>query len=100
MNRFARKIDGNQGVIIAALRKIGVQVIDMSRAGSGMTDLICFYRGFTYPCEVKNGLKTPSQKCLTADQIKFHDTARAAGVMIPIFESVNDALRFFGAPVE
>lgn len=36
----ARKVDGNQSEVVAALRKVGCEVLDLSRVGSGCADLL------------------------------------------------------------
>ena len=79
------------------LRKIGVHVIDTSKTGDGFPDMVCFYRGYTTLAEIKNGKHGPVQKQLSRDQINFHDQAIAAGVVIPIWNTAGEALKYFGA---
>ncbi len=96
MTRFAKRIDANQPAIVKALRERGVKVYVASAAGKGMTDLVCFYRGRTVLAEVKDGAKSPSRQGLTLDQIELHELAATAGVGIPIFNSVDSAITYFG----
>jgi hypothetical protein len=46
--------------------------------------------------EVKDGAKSPSRQGLTLDQIELHELAATAGVGIPIFNSVDSAITYFG----
>lgn len=49
INRWAAKVDGNQGVIVRALRKAGVQVWIIRRP----VDLMTLWAGLYLPLEVK-----------------------------------------------
>lgn len=95
--KHAKKVDANQSAIVDALRRIGVKVKVTSSAGDGLTDVLLFYRGQTHVAEIKDGDKPPSARELTPAQIELHDLALQAGVVIPIFTSVEKALLFFGA---
>jgi Holliday junction resolvase len=96
MTRFAKRIDANQPAIVKALRERGVKVYVASAAGKGMADLVCFYTGMTILAELKDGAKSPSRRRLTQEQTILHDLARSAGIIIPVFTSVDDALSYFG----
>ena len=97
--RRAARVDANQSEIVAALRAIGVGVKDMSGVGEGVPDLACLWRGATYWIEVKNGRKPPSARKLTIEQIRFHESARLAGVKVHVVSTVDEALAVFGAMV-
>ena len=95
--RFARRKDENQSPIVGALRQIGVYVHDASASGGGLTDLICVYRGRVVLIEIKDGSKPPSRRKLTPAQVDFHEGCRTHGYVIPIVETVDQALALFGA---
>jgi hypothetical protein len=38
--RYAAKVDANHASIVAALRKVGCEVVDLSRVGQGCADLL------------------------------------------------------------
>jgi hypothetical protein len=78
---------------VDALRRIGVRVKVTSSAGDGLTDLLMFYRGQTLIGEIKRD----DDQELTPAQAELHALALEAGVVIPIFTSVDNALLFFGA---
>lgn len=65
--RLAARVDRNQAVIVEALRKAGAQVLDMSRVGGGVPDLLCCSRsGRMFFVEVKT-----EEGRLTDDQDEF-----------------------------
>jgi len=49
-----KKTDANQSEIVAALRKVGASVQDLSSVGGGCPDLLVAFRGFNVLLEVKN----------------------------------------------
>lgn len=97
VTRYAKRVDANHADIRAALKAIGVGVIDNSAAGDGLPDFICFWRGQTVWIEAKDGEKSSSRRKLTIAQVQFHDTARKHGVTVHVVTSVADALAVFGA---
>lgn len=60
----ARKVDGNQSEIIAALTKCGALVTDLSGVGRGVPDLLVAVGGKLYLLEAKaaKGKLTDAQK--------------------------------------
>jgi hypothetical protein len=70
--RARARTDANQQAIVRALRRIGCQVADLSRVGSGVPDLLCGYHGINILLEVKDGDKTPGNRPLTKDQKNWH----------------------------
>ena len=64
--RRAAKVDANQVAIVAALRKIGANVLHLHQLGKGVPDLLVFYRGRTMMLEVKMPSEEPN-----ALQVKF-----------------------------
>ena len=79
-----RRRDANEAAIVAALRKIGVQVWRIS--APGLPDLITHHRGTWRPLEIKRpgGSLTPAQR----------ETARTAP--FAMVSSVSEAVRVFG----
>ncbi|MEK6591981.1 MAG: hypothetical protein AABZ67_02750 [Pseudomonadota bacterium] len=59
--RRASKVDGQQSVIVAALRRVGWQVRSTSMVGDDFPDLICASRGRTVLFEVKSAGKEQTQ---------------------------------------
>lgn len=70
--RRAAKIDANQDAVVIALRAAGATVQSLAAVGKGVPDLLVGYKGKTLLMEVKDGNKTPSQRRLTDDQLKWH----------------------------
>lgn len=93
--RQVRKVDANQPEIVAALRKIGVFVVDLASAGGGIPDLLCGWHGSWKAVEVKDGSKPPSQRQLTKDQIEFHAVCAERGLPCFVVNSVDEALSLF-----
>lgn len=93
--RRAARTDANQIQVVSALRAAGAKVEDLSAVGKGVPDLLCQYQGAFYLIEVKDGRKTPSQRKLTPDQVKWHDEWKCA--FLGVVESPDEALKFIGA---
>lgn len=53
MSRFARKVDGNHGDIVEALRNAGYSVASLATVGNGCPDIIVGKDGFTFLMEIK-----------------------------------------------
>ena len=92
MRRLART-DRNHAAIVGALRAIGWYVIDLSRAGAGIPDLLCVRGGIVKLVEVKDGAKPASRRKLTAKQVELHGECQLAGVPVVILESVEQAVQ-------
>jgi Holliday junction resolvase len=93
--RLAAKTDANQTQVISALRAAGAKVESLAAVGKGVPDLLCQYKGTFYLIEVKDGRKTPSQRKLTEDQVKWHSEWKCA--FLGVVESPDEALKFIGA---
>jgi Holliday junction resolvase len=62
---FAKRTDKNQKDIVLALRKMGATVIDLSKVGKGIPDLLVGYNKKTALVEIKsskNAKLTPHQE--------------------------------------
>jgi len=93
--RRAAKVDQNQDQVVSALRAAGAKVQSLAAVGKGVPDLLCQYEGTFYLIEVKDGRKTPSQRKLTDDQVKWHSEWKSA--FLGVVESPDEALKFIGA---
>ena len=68
----AAKVDANQIQVVSALRAAGATVQSLAGVGKGVPDLLVGHQGHTLLMEVKDGDKSPSQRKLTEDQLKWH----------------------------
>ena len=87
-------VDANQAEIVAALRRVGASVCDLSALGAGCPDVLVGYRGVNYAVEIKDGGKFKSQRKLTPAQVAWHRDWRG---QVCIVETVDEALRAIGA---
>lgn len=88
------KVDTNQEAIVQALRAAGATVQSLASVGHGVPDLLVGFRNQTVLLEVKDGAKSPSQRRLTEDQIKWH--GQWTGGVVAVVDSVESALRVLG----
>ena len=87
--RFAARTDIHHAEIRDGLRKCGVYVMDLSKAGRGCPDLLCFTpRTGWIPLEVKT---KRTGKRLTKGQAIVH-----ARVPILVIDSLDQGLAIFG----
>jgi hypothetical protein len=88
-----KKTDRNHAEIMQVLRKIpGVSVFSTHAVGKGFPDLVVGYMGMNYLLEVKDGEKPPSQRKLTADEVRFHNSWMG---QIAIVNSIDDLIKIF-----
>jgi len=92
--RRAAKVDANQKEVAQTLERLGWWVVDLSKVGGGVSDLLVGKRGVLRLVEIKDGSKPPSARKLTDDQIKWHAEAKAYGITVSILTSVEDAVMF------
>lgn len=71
--KYARRADGNQPEIVAALRAAGATVQALHTVGMGVPDLLVAYRNRTMVMEIKDPTKPKSDRKLTPAQQKWHD---------------------------
>ena len=64
---YAKRVDVNQKDIVKALRDCGASVVDLSKVGHGIPDLLVGYAGLTVLVEVKSSEKAK----FTDDQLEF-----------------------------
>jgi hypothetical protein len=87
--RRARKVDGNQAEIVAALRAAGRGVVVLSDVGRGIPDLMVHWSGRCIWMEVKR----PGEK-LTPDQVEWHRHWK--GPAVAVVRSAAEALQATG----
>lgn len=90
----AARIDANHEQVVSALRAAGASVQSLAGVGKGVPDLLVGFQGKTMLMEVKDGKKTPSERRLTEDQLKWHGAWR--GGPLAVVDSVDAALRMLG----
>ena len=91
MRRRAR-VDANHAEIRSALRAAGWTVVDCARIGAGFPDLLIAKHGHIRMVEIKDGAKVKSKQQLTEDEVQFHALMAAAGVVVSVVTSVEEAL--------
>lgn len=93
--RKRARVDGNQGVIVQALRRAGCNVFDLSRVGDGCPDLLVSCgRRRGLPDLILMEVKTAKGR-LTSHQQEFE----AQGWPVFIVRSVDEALAVVGVKV-
>jgi Holliday junction resolvase len=92
--RRAAKVDANQKDIVDALRKAGASVQSLAMIGKGVPDLLVGFQNQTLLMEIKDGNKTPSQRLLTEDQMKW--LKHWKGGAVSVVDSVDAALIALG----
>jgi len=90
----AARIDANHEQIVSALRAAGASVQSLAGVGKGVPDLLVGFQGKTLLMEVKDGRKTPSERRLTDDQVRWHGAWN--GGPLAIVDGVDAALRMLG----
>lgn len=86
-----KRTDANHKQIIDAIRKIpSISVYSTHMVGKGFPDIVIGYKGINYLVEIKDGAKTKSQKKLTEDEIRFHQSWFG---QIIVCECVKDVLK-------
>lgn len=85
-SRYAARVDATQPDIVYALQAVGALVLDLSRAGGGVPDLLVYFRGryFLLECKSTGGTLTPAQLRTIADgwPVLVVDSPHAALVAI------------------
>lgn len=92
--RLRARVDQNQKEITAALRRLGASVQPIHALGKGVPDLLVGYRGKNLLLELKDGKKIPSERRLTEDEIKWHQSWFG---QVAVVESLDDALKILNS---
>jgi Holliday junction resolvase len=90
----AAKVDANHVQVVEALRAAGATVQSLAGVGKGVPDLLVGHQGHTLLMEVKDGDKSPSQRKLTEDQLKWHREWN--GGTLAVVDGPEAALRVLG----
>ena len=90
----AARTDANHIQVVSALRAAGATVQSLAGVGKGVPDLLVGYRQTTLLMEVKDGHKSPSQRKLTEDQLKWHGAWN--GGTLAVVDGPEAALRALG----
>jgi Holliday junction resolvase len=90
----AARTDANHVQVVSALRAAGATVQSLAGVGKGVPDLLVGYRQTTLLMEVKDGHKSPSQRKLTEDQLKWHREWN--GGTLAVVDGPEAALRALG----
>ena len=89
--RRAARIDANQPDIVAALEKVGCQVLHLHQVGGGCPDLLVKTRGGRLLLlEIKDGAKPAGKRQLNLEQKRFHEDWFPC---CRVIETVDDALK-------
>lgn len=91
--RRAARVDANQAAIVAALRKAGCSVLDLSGVGGGCPDILCGRRGKNLLIEIKDGTKSPSRRSLTGPESEFMRAWQGSAVVITDVYAALDAVQ-------
>jgi hypothetical protein len=83
-------VDANHTAIVKAVTQCGARVLDLSRLGQGVPDLLIAYRGQLCLWELKDGDKPPSKRRLTPAEQAWHEHWQGAPVLI--INSVDEAI--------
>jgi Holliday junction resolvase len=92
--RIAARVDKNHFEVVSALRAAGATVQSLAGVGKGVPDLLVGHQGHTLLMEVKDGDKSPSQRKLTEDQLKWHREWN--GGTLAVVDGPEAALRALG----
>lgn len=90
-----RKVDSNQAELVKQIRKIpGVSVLHIHTVGKGCPDIIIGHRKRNYLIEIKDPAKFKSQRKLTPDEDKFHNTWQGQIFTAETFDDIIWVLEF------
>lgn len=86
-----KKVDANQKVIVAAIRRMGATVLHLHTIGKGCPDIAVGFQKRNYFFEIKDGSNIPSKRKLTPDEVEFHAMWRG---QVTVIESIEDAIQY------
>lgn len=89
--RRAARVDGNHSEIVAGLRKIGARVVDLSKVGEGVPDILAGMAGRWVLIEIKDPSQPANKRKLNAAQVRFH--AEHSDLPLAVVLTVEDAIR-------
>lgn len=89
----AKRVDDNQAKLVKQIRRLGITVVHLHTIGKGCPDLLLGYRNKNFLIELKDSLKTPSQKKLTTDEEEFFSTWRG---QVNKCETIDEIIKVVG----
>jgi len=93
--RYARRTDANHSQIRDGLRALGWPVMDLSKAGVGVPDLMANIGfGLVHFLELKRPDIPKSAQALTADQEEWHQMAHSVTSKVTTLEEAIKALEW------
>ena len=97
--RRAARVDSNHVEIRNAFRKFGCWVADIHDIGKGLPDLlIAVPPAWSLALiEIKDGSKPPSQRKLTEQESKLHETCPAMIWIVTSLDDVQTVVHFYRA---
>ncbi len=95
MKRNAR-VDENQKEIVSALRNVGCYVLHLHQVKNAF-DILIFWRGETWCCEIKSDKQPPSKQRLTEGENLCKSSMEAVGVSYHVVKNPQEALRLVRA---
>lgn len=90
--RRAAKVDRNHSEVVAAFRKFGCSVLDISQL-KNCGDLVVAKNHKTVIVEVKDWMQPPSKRGLTAGEQKFMDGWNGIYLKVETLEDVISVVR-------
>lgn len=91
---MAKRVDGNQRLIVAALRDIGASVQHLHTQGHGCPDVLVGFRGTNFLLEIKDSAKPASARHLTVYESQWHQAWQG---QVAVVNDVDEALAAIGA---
>ena len=88
--RQRARVDANHGEIVEALEAMGWGVKSTAQLGKGFPDLIAAKAGRLVLIEVKDGVKAPSKRKRTPDEVEAHAWFASYGVHVLLIERLED----------
>jgi hypothetical protein len=111
MSRKYPAVDKNQAEIVRELEKMSqmnrdlgdpsnaISIVNLSRVGSGVPDLLIGYRGWNYLIEIKNPKQPERFRKLTPEQEKFHNDYCGHATVAETVEEIVSEIGYKGPRV-
>lgn len=97
MPKYA-KADGNQPLIVSALRRVGAQVQHLHSIGQGCPDIVVAFHGSWYMAEIKDPNQPAHRHKLTPAEEAWHKQFGEQAQVYILF-TVEDAMRMIGVRI-
>ena len=90
-----RRIDANHSALVATLRQVGCEVLDVHALPAAL-DLLVGVRGVFFLVELKDGLKPPSRRRTTSAEQATIERFRAVGCPVIVASTEAELLGALG----